>query len=466
MSPRRLEYFPTREDLRGLLRLASPIVFIQVGLVSMGVVDTVMVGHVSATALAAVALGNIYTFGLLIFGIGLLLALDPIIAQALGARDDVAVQRGLQRGLLLTLILTIPISLLHLAAEPLLVLAQQPADVIPYAAGYVYRVAPSVWPFFVFIVLRQTLQAHHRTRPIVITIIVANLVNAFLNYAWIFGNFGFPELGVLGSAWATMTSRWLMAILLLGLAWKHLSPYLREVAPRVFQLAPLGRMLRLGAPIGTQLLFEYGAFAVTGLLMGSLGIIRMAAHQVALNLASVTFMVPLGISSAATVIVGHAVGRGDAASVRRSSLAALLVGAGFMSLTAVTFLTIPGLLAAIYSADVDVVRLAVLLLPIAGVFQVFDGIQVVCLGVLRGLGDTRAPMIISIVGFWCLGMPVSVWLAFGRDLGAVGLWWGLVAGLAIVAVVLAARVSHRVHQRFDRIVIDEIGPDTTPPIDR
>ena len=345
-------------------------------------------------------------------------------------------------------------------------LARQPADVIPYAAGYVYRVAPSVWPFFVFIVLRQTLQAHHRTRPIVITIIVANLVNAFLNYAWIFGKFGFPELGVLGSAWATMIGRWLMAILLLGLAWKHLSPYLREVAPRVFQLAPLGRMLRLGAPIGTQLLFEYGAFAVTGLLMGSLGIIRMAAHQVALNLASVTFMVPLGISSAATVLVGHAVGRGDAAGVRRSSLAALLVGAGFMSLTAVTFVTIPGLLAAIYSADVDVVRLAVLLLPIAGVFQVFDGIQVVCLGVLRGLGDTRAPMIISIVGFWCLGMPVSVWLAFGRDLGAVGLWWGLVAGLAIVAVILAARVSHRVHQRFDRIVIDEIGPDTTPPINR
>ena len=231
----------------------------------------------------------------------------------------------------------------------------------------------------------------------------------------------------------------------------------------MFHLAPLGRMLRLGAPIGTQMLFEFSAFAVIGLLMGSLGILRMAAHQVALNLASLTFMVPLGVSSAATVIVGHAVGRGDAAGVRRSSLAALVVGAGFMSLTAVAFLTIPELLAAIYSTDADVVRLAVLLLPIAGVFQIFDGTQVVCLGVLRGLGDTRAPMIVSILGFWCLGMPISVWLAFGRDLGAVGLWWGLVAGLAIVAVVLAARVRYRVQQSLDRIVIDEVVSPTPAP---
>ncbi len=428
---------------------------IQVGLVSLGVVDTIMVGHVSATALAAVALGNLYSFGLMIFGLGVLLALDPIVAQALGAKDEVAIQRGLQRGLLLSIILTVPTSLLILAVEPVLTLAQQPAEVIPYATGYVYRITPSVWPFFAFVALRQTLQAHHRTRPIVITILIANLANVFLNYAWIFGKFGFPELGVLGSAWATTVGRWLMATLLLALGWKHLSPYLRGFAPRVFHLKPLGRMLRLGTPIGAQLLFEWGAFAAIGLLMGSLGVIQMAAHQVALNLASLTFMVPLGVSSAATVIVGHAVGRGDVAGIRRSSLAALIVGTGFMSITAIVFLTIPGLLAGIYTMNVDVIRLAVLLLPIAGVFQVFDGIQIVCLGVLRGLGDTRGPMIISIVGFWCLGIPVSVWLAFGRDLGAIGLWWGLVAGLAVVAIVLALRVRHREQHSLERVIIDE-----------
>jgi MATE family multidrug resistance protein len=431
---------------------------------SLGVVDTIMVGHVSATALAAVALGNLYTFGLLIFGLGVLLALDPIVAQALGAEDEVAVQRGLQRGLLLSFILTIPTSLLILAVDPVLTLAQQPAEVIPYAAGYVYRVAPSVWPFFAFIALRQTLQAHHRTRPIVITILIANLANVFLNYAWIFGKFGFPELGVLGSAWATTVGRWLMAALVLALGWKHLSPYLRGLAPRVFQLEPLGRMLRLGAPIGVQMLFEWGAFAAIGLLMGSLGVIQMAAHQVALNLASLTFMVPLGVSSAAAVIVGHAVGREDAAGVRRSSLAALIVGAGFMSITAIVFVTIPALLAGIYTTNVDIIRLAVLLLPIAGVFQVFDGTQVVCLGILRGLGDMRGPMIISTLGFWCLGMPVSVWLAFGRDLGAPGLWWGLVAGLAVVAIVLALRVRHREHYSLERIIIDEY--DKSHPVDQ
>ncbi len=462
MSLFRLETTPTREDLRGLLRLASPIVLIQVGLVSMGAVDTIMVGHVSATALAAVALGNLYTFSLSIFGLGVLLALDPIVAQALGAKDEVAVQRGLQRGLLLSLILAIPTSLLHLTVNPVLTLMQQPGEVIPITTGYVYRVAPSVWPFFAFMALRQTLQAHRRTRPIVITIVIANIANALLNYAWIFGKFGFPALGVLGSAWATMVGRWLMAGLLLALGWKHLSPYLRRLAPRVFHPRPLGRMLRVGAPIGTQMLFEWGAFAAIGLLMGWLGVIQMAAHQVAINLASLTFMVPLGVSSAAAVIVGHAVGRKDPAGVRRASLAALIVGAGFMSVTAVTFISIPGLLTGIYTTNADVIRLAVLLLPIAGVFQIFDGVQVVCLGVLRGLGDTRVPMFVAILGFWCLGIPVSLWLAFGWNLGAIGLWWGLVAGLAIVAVILAVRVRQREHRDLDRIIIDEhVDPHTT-----
>jgi MATE family multidrug resistance protein len=446
---------PTRADFAALSRLAGPLVLIQVGSQLMGVVDTIMVGRVSPAALASVALGNMYFFAISIFGMGVLFALDPIIAQALGARDELAVRRGLQRGLVLSLVLTIPITLVLLTVRPVLELVNQPANVIPDAAGFVHRNAVSVWPFYVFVVLRQTLQAHHRVLPIGITIVAANLVNVVLNYAWIYGNFGFPAMGVIGSAWATTASRWLMAVLLLALGWSTLKRYFAERAPNLLDLGPLWRMLRLGLPIGAQMMLEGGAFNIMALLMGWLGVVQVAAHQIALNLASLTFMVPLGVASAAAVIVGHAVGRGDPEGVRRSTFASLVVGAGFMLCTGVLFIAAPELLARLYTPDMAVIALAALLLPIAGVFQVFDGLQVVAIGLLRGLGDTRTPMIVNIVGFWCIGMPVSLWLGFGLDYGAQGLWWGLVVGLVIVAVFLIVRVRQREEHGLERIIIDE-----------
>jgi MATE family multidrug resistance protein len=450
-----LEHKPTRADFGTLLRLAGPLVLIQVGTMLMGVVDTVMVGRVSPGALASAALGNMCFFALSIFGMGVLFALDPIIAQGLGARDELAVRRGLQRGLVLSLVLTLPITLVLLTAGPVLALVNQPPEVIPDAAGYVHRTALSVWPFYVFVVLRQTLQAHHRVLPIGVTIVIANVVNVVLNYAWIYGNFGFPALGVLGSAWATAASRWLMAATLLALGWRTLRPYLARVAPNLLDPKPLWRMLKLGLPIGAQMMLEGGAFNVMALLMGWLGVAQVAAHQIALNLASLTFMVPLGVSSAAAVIVGHAVGRGDADGVRRATVASLAVGAGFMLCTGAMFIFLPRPLAELYTPDAAVLALAVLLLPLAGLFQVFDGLQVVAIGLLRGLGDTRMPMVVNIVGFWCIGMPVSLWLGFGLDYGAVGLWWGLVVGLIVVAVFLIVRVRQRERYRLTRVVIDE-----------
>ncbi|MBN1240720.1 MAG: MATE family efflux transporter [Gammaproteobacteria bacterium] len=451
-------YAPTRQDLRGLLKLAAPIVLIQLGMMLMGVVDTIMVGRVSAEALAAVALGNLFSFGIMIFGVGALMALDPVIAQALGAGDELAVSRGLQRGLVLAAVLAVPIALVLLMVEPALNLVRQPPEVVPLAAGYVHRLIPAVLPFYAFVVLRQTLQAHHRTRPIVATMIAANVLNALLNYAWIFGNLGFAELGVLGSAWATLVSRWVMALLVLLLGWPHLGPYLRRLAPNVLDPKPVLRMLWLGAPIGAQMTLELGAFGTVAVLMGWLGVVQVAAHQVAINLASLAFMVPLGVSSAAAVIVGHAVGRGDAAGVQRSTSAALAVGAGFMSLTAALFIAAPRALAGVYTTDVQVIELAALLLPIAGVFQVFDGLQVVSLGLLRGLGDTRVPMLVNVVGFWLLGIPVSLALGFGAGFGAEGLWWGLVLGLAMVALFLMLRLKHRQSRDLVRIIIDEQLP--------
>jgi MATE family multidrug resistance protein len=246
-----------------------------------------------------------------------------------------------------------------------------------------------------------------------------------------------------------------MAAMILVLGWRTLRPYLRAAAPNLLDVRPLVRMLKLGLPIGAQMMLEGGAFNIMALLMGWLGVAQVAAHQIALNLASLTFMVPLGVSSAAAVIVGHAVGRGDPEGVRRSTVASLVVGAGFMLCTGLLFVAAPEPLAGLYTRDALVLALAALLLPIAGVFQVFDGLQVVAIGLLRGLGDTRMPMIANIVGFWCIGMPISLWLGFGLGYGAEGLWWGLVAGLVIVAVFLIARVRQREKHDLTRIIIDE-----------
>jgi MATE family multidrug resistance protein len=213
-------------------------------------------------------------------------------------------------------------------------------------------------------------------------------------------------------------------------------------------------MLVLGVPIGLQYALEWGVFGTVLLLMGRLGTVPVAAHQIAINVASLTFMVPLGVSAAATVLVGHAVGRGDPAGARRSAGAALATGVAFMSLTALGFLFLPTAIARVYSEDAAVIALAATLLPIAGAFQIFDGIQVVSIGILRGLADTRAPFVIAVLGFWLVGFPVSLVLGFRTPLGPAGLWWGLVVGLVVVAILLLLRTRARFRRRITRVVID------------
>ncbi|MGW8264930.1 MAG: MATE family efflux transporter [Longimicrobiales bacterium] len=446
---------PTRHEFRGVLALALPVAAVQVGMMAMGVVDTVMVGHYSARDLAAVALGNLYFFTAAVFPMGVLMALDPVVSQAVGAGDHPAVGRGLQRGAVLALALGFPGALVLVPGEPILHLLRQPPEVVPVASGYALAAIPGLFPFLAFIVFRQTLQAMGRVAPIVATILLANLANFFFNWVLIFGRWGFPELGAVGSGWASSLSRWLMFLGLLGFSWPLLKRYLRPIRPEVFLLRPLARMLRLGSPIGVQFGLEYGAFGTTGLLMGWLGTVAMAGHQVALNLASLTFMVPLGISQATAVLVGHGVGRETPRSARRAAGAGLLLGAAFMAATALVFLLFPAFLARFYSRDSAVLALATILIPLAGVFQVFDGLQVVASGVLRGVGDTRSPMLLNLLGFWCIGMPVGLWLAFRRGMGPVGLWWGLVLGLASVATLLLVRVRTRMAKALPRVVIDD-----------
>ncbi len=445
---------PRRAELRAMLDLALPVVIIQVGLMSMGVVDTIMVGHLSPQALAAVALGNLYFFVPSVFGMGTLMVLDPVVAQAVGAGDAPSVARGVQRGVILAGLLSVPSAIVLIAAAPILALLHQPADVVPLAADYSERLAPGVLPFFLFIVFRQSLQALGRPRPIVVVIVLANLANIFLNWMLIFGRLGLPALGVAGSAWATTISRWLLCLGLPALAWHTLAPHLRPVRREIWHVAPLGRMVRLGAPIGAQFVLEFGAFALVALMMGWLGTRQMAGHQVAINLASLTFMVPLGVADAASVLVGRAVGRGDPVGVRGSARAALVCAAAFMSCTGAIFLALPGPLAQVYTGDVAVLAVASALIPIAGVFQVFDGLQTVAGGILRGLGHTRTPMMVNLLGYWVLGLPVSAYLGFVLGLGPAGLWWGLVLGLGTVATFLLIRVRYGLARQQTRVLID------------
>jgi len=449
------DYRPTSADLRELGRLALPVGLAQVGLMTMGLVDTVMVGRVSPVDLAAVAIGHLYFFGVAVVGMGILFSLDPVISQAVGADDRVGIARGVQRGLVLATGLSLVAMAFMVPVGPVLTFLQQPPEVVPIATQYVHGLLPAVFPFYVFVVLRQSLQAMGRLRAIVIAVVAANVLNGFLNWVFIFGNLGAPAMGAVGSAWVTSVARWFTTLALLGLAWPYLVSSLRPLRREALAKRPMVQLLRVGGPVGAQQWLEVGVFAAAGLLMGWMGTIALAGHQVALQMAALTFMVPLGVAQATSVLVGQAVGRGDAHSARRATGAGLLTGVGFMAATAVMFLAVPDLLSRAFSDDPPVIASAALLLPIAGVFQVFDGLQVVAAGALRGVGDTRVPMIMNLVGFWLVGLPVSLWLGFGLGWGPPGVWWGLAIGIGVVAVLLSLRVRKRLGSTLQRLVIHE-----------
>ncbi|HEY0995499.1 MAG TPA: MATE family efflux transporter, partial [Gemmatimonadaceae bacterium] len=422
----------------------------QVGLMLPGFVDTLMVGRVSPRALAAVALANLYFFNVIVGAQGTLMALDPLVSQAVGARDEPALRDAVQRGAVLAVALAAVTALLLMPAEPLFRLVHQPPEVIGEAARVTRISAWGTLPYLVFVHLRQCLQAMHRVRAIVVAIIAANLANVALNWVLIFGHLGVPPMGAVGSGWATVISRWLMAAFILALSFPAMRPYL-ALRRSASTWAAQWQLLRIGIPIGIQQGLEAAAFGTIGILMGGLGMLEMASHEIALSLASMTFMVPLGVGAAAAVRVGHAVGAGDASGVRRAAVSALVTGVGFMTLTAAAFLTIPRLLAGMYTDHPAVIGLAASLIPIAGVFQVFDGIQAVGSGILRGIGDTRVALLVYLAGFWCVGVPVSAWLAFGAGYRATGLWWGFVAGLGAVAVFVMIRVRVRLSRTIHRI---------------
>jgi len=447
---------PTMADMRALVTLALPVVAVEMGMMAMHVVDALFVGHLSATALAGVSLALAYYFTIVVIGIGTLVGLDALVSQAVGAGDENAVRRALQRGLLLALALCIPLALILWPTASVLRALHQPEEIIPMATRVVHISILGLPGALTFVVLRQTLQSMERLRPILLTVVLANLINAACNWLLITGQLGAPALGVDGSAIASVIGRTSLPLILLVLGGDVLWPLLRVRDPRLFELAPLRRMLRIGAPVGVQYLLEVGVFNAVALLMGVQATTTLAAHQVAINLASFTFMVPLGIGAAAAVLVGRAIGRDDAGAARRAAAAALTAGVAASAMTTVLFLVIPAQLASAYVREPGVIALAATLIPLAGVFQLFDGVQAVAGGALRGAADTRAAMVANILGFWMVGLPIGLTLAFRAGLGPRGLWWGLVVGLAAVAAVLLVRLYHLFGGPLTRVQIDTI----------
>jgi MATE family multidrug resistance protein len=429
-----------------MLSLAFPVVMAELGWMTMGLVDTLMVGRLSPEAIGAVGIGTSLFMGVCIFGMGLLLGLDTLVSHAFGASRVDDCHRWLLHGVALSLLLSAPITGIVLALSAALAGWGLHPDVLRLTQPYLNVLAWSIPPLLLYASFRRYLQGMGVVRPVMIALVLANILNVFVNWLLIFGRLGAPEMGVRGSAWATVGARVVMAGVLLGviLYREHgRRPGLFETSLRI-EPSRMRQLLALGLPAAGQVTLEVGVFAAATALAGRLAPASLAAHQIAINLAAFTFMVPLGVASAGAVRVGQAVGRRDPAGAARSGWTAILFGALFMSSAAAAFLIVPRTLIGAFTSDASVVAIGVSLLFVGAVFQLFDGLQGVATGVLRGLGDTRSPMLWNLAGHWFIGLPLGYTLCFGAGLGVIGLWWGLSVGLIICGIALITVWSRRV----------------------
>jgi MATE family multidrug resistance protein len=428
-------------ELRAMVALAVPVVLSELGWMAMGVVDTIMVGRLGPLAIGAVALGNAICYTPSIFGVGLMLGLDTLVSQAYGRKDQDECHRWLAQGVYLACIAAVPIMLgIWLASLGFAHLGIA-AEVSRPASEYLRLLNWGTLPLLLYGATRRYLQGVGQVRVITVTYVLANLVNWFGNWVLIYGKLGFPAMGVEGSAISTAIARVIMAAALLGFAWRYERsrghPLFRHwAAPQVVRLKQL---LRLGAPAAGQILIEVGAWNLATFSAGYLTPVALATHQIVLNYASVTYMVPLGIAAAAAVSVGHAIGAGDRARARRAGWLALGLGTSFMLLAALAFFLWPGPLIELFSRDPRVLAVGPGLLGIVACFEVFDGIQTVSTGALRGLGETQAPMWANLIAYFVLGLPLGFFLCFGLHWGIYGLWIGLTVALVFVALALLVR---------------------------
>ncbi len=432
-------------EIRELARLAAPIAFTQLSMMALGFVDLVMVGQCGVEAVGAVSLGNLWKVGTSMVAMGVVLGIDPFVTQAHGARDALGLARALQRGIVLALLVSAPVALLWLFTRSALVAFGQDPQISSVAHDYVLVQLPSQPLFLVFCALRSWLQGRGIVRPMLIVALGANALNVLLNWMFVFGNLGAPALGAVGSGVATSLVQGLMPLALFALvragrlhdgAW---APWSREA----LDLRALGAIVAIGIPIGVHFAAEIWGFQIASLWAGQLGVNELAANAAVLNLASISFMLPLGVGIAAVTRVGNLIGAREPQRAQRAAWAALALGVGLMALCGVVFFVLRDEIGRIYTSELAVLALVASTMPVAAAFQVFDGAQVVASGVLRGMGQTRPTAVANLVGYYVLGLPLGWWLTFERGLGLPGLWWGVALGVAVVALVLVAWIAVR-----------------------
>jgi multidrug resistance protein, MATE family len=429
---------PMRGEIRPLLTLAAPVILAEIGWMAMGIVDTIMVGPLGPAAIAAAGMGSSVFTAIVIFGMGLMLGLDTFVSQAYGARRLDECLEWLHHGIWLALI----VGPLLMAATWLVALTLDAWGLHPeirvLVGPYIRNVSFGALPLLLYAAFRRYLQGIHVVKPVMFALITANLVNAAVNWVLIYGHLGFPAMGVQGSAWATNLARVYMAVFLyvaLRLV-HHRRGDAHPHVPMHLSLTRMRRLIGLGLPAASQIALEVGGFAAATALAGKLDPVSSGGHQIAMNVAGLAFMVPLGLSSASAVRVGHALGAGDPARARRAGWTALAVGCVLMVSIGLSLLTFREWLVRVFTGDLRLIAVGVQLLAVAAAFQLFDGVQAVATGVLRGSGDTRTPVLFNIVGYWVLGLPVGYALCFNYGWGVIGLWFGLSAGLIIVALAL------------------------------
>ncbi|MDZ4700910.1 MAG: MATE family efflux transporter [Rhodothermales bacterium] len=448
-----------RRELKETLALALPVVGSQLGLMSMGFVDTVMVGRLGPEALAAVALGSTLYFFMAIVCMGVVFAVGPMVSQAYGARDYEVIGRSVRQGLWMGVVLAVPsIFLLRNANLVFEWMGHEPATAT-LATAYLRAIVWGFVPFLWFAALRGFVEGVSRPFPVTVITLMGLGLNIVANYVLMYGKLGFPALGVVGAGYASATVFWVMCGVLAMLARRHptLKPFAVFTKLRKPDREYFGKLFRIGWPIGALHGVEAGLFAITALLIGVIGTTDLAAHQVAIQFAAFTFMVPLGIGIATSVRVGQAVGRGDPVGTRWAGYVGIALAIGFMGCAAILLWAAPEAVVALYldvddPANTEVVALAVRLLGFAALFQVFDGAQVSAAGALRGLKDTRGPMVIGILSYWGIGLSTGCLLGFGFDRGAVGLWTGLVLGLVFASVALIWRFAFASRRASNRMV--------------
>jgi len=433
-------------DYLRLLKLATPLVLTQAGQMSVQLIDNAMIGRVGTVDLAAASFANNIYVVIMLFGLGIFLGVTPLVGRARGAGDQRRVASIMKSGFALSGLVIPAMALASWALSWAMPHMGQTDEVVRLAVPYYRTLVISLIPLLLFALLKQIGEGLGNTLAAMLATIVANLVNVGLNYVLIFGKLGFPELGLLGAGYATIVSR-LVAPVLLYIVFMYLSPIRRYFTlMRAVRAAreELVKIFTVGLPIAGQMVLEVSAFAFSGVMMGWLGDVPLASHQIAMGLATFTFMLGNGVAQAATIQISFQLGNRDFREVKLISYAAAQIVIAYMGLCGLGFLLLRHQLPYLFTNDLRVIAQSASLLAVAALFQLFDGLQIVCIGILRGFADVRAPMFISGFSYIAIGLSVSYLCAFTTGLGPEGIWYGFVAGLIAAGVLLSLRIRARI----------------------